>query len=298
MNYIVLDLEWNMADKKKDQVDLINEIIEIGAVKLDENLKTISYFDSFIKPVVHTVLNYHIKNVIAIDESRLICAKDFKTVFSDFIKWCGEDYVFCTWGTSDLRELQRNLTYHKVENPFPFPFKYYDIQEIFSHVNNESRTYTLNYATIFYRLSGKADFHAAINDARYTAKVMEKLDMSEHLDLYTYDLYRIANTREEEWGYGLDGVYRHYGRGFVRKEELYAARDIYDFACPVCRKSLFVTRDWSKPFVKSSFCLGRCIEHGPVMGRLMVKKNDMDRYYVIRIEKIIDEDEYEALKKK
>lgn len=39
MNYIVLDLEWNQAIKQDHNSQLLFEIIEIGAVKLDDNFK-------------------------------------------------------------------------------------------------------------------------------------------------------------------------------------------------------------------------------------------------------------------
>ena len=43
MNFIIFDLEWNNAYNYKLKRGM-NEIIEIGAVKLDENLKVIDTF--------------------------------------------------------------------------------------------------------------------------------------------------------------------------------------------------------------------------------------------------------------
>ena len=36
---------------------------------------------------------------------------------------------FCTWGNMDLLELQRNMDYYHMENPFSKPLLYYDVQE-------------------------------------------------------------------------------------------------------------------------------------------------------------------------
>lgn len=47
MNYIVYDLELNSKPFKSS---IPNEIIEIGAIKLNENLQEIGMFSSFIKP--------------------------------------------------------------------------------------------------------------------------------------------------------------------------------------------------------------------------------------------------------
>ena len=49
MNFIIFDLEWNNAYNYKLKRGM-NEIIEIGAVKLDENLKVIDTFKQLIKP--------------------------------------------------------------------------------------------------------------------------------------------------------------------------------------------------------------------------------------------------------
>ena len=58
MNYIVLDLEWNQPFKTKQMirkpVTLYGEIIQIGAVKLDENYHIVDTFKIMIKPVYYT----------------------------------------------------------------------------------------------------------------------------------------------------------------------------------------------------------------------------------------------------
>ena len=49
MNYIVFDLEWNQCPygKEKENKKLPFEIIEIGAVKLDENRNICLLYTSF-----------------------------------------------------------------------------------------------------------------------------------------------------------------------------------------------------------------------------------------------------------
>ena len=48
-NFIIFDLEFNSV-KIPDTDKHINEIIEIGAVKLDSNLNEIGSFNSTVKP--------------------------------------------------------------------------------------------------------------------------------------------------------------------------------------------------------------------------------------------------------
>ena len=51
MKYVVIDLEMNEINKKSEVRDICkNEIIEIGAVMLDDNLTEISSFRTYVKP--------------------------------------------------------------------------------------------------------------------------------------------------------------------------------------------------------------------------------------------------------
>ena len=51
MDFIIMDLEWNNTYARKTK-GFINEIIEIGAVKLDENLNFKDKFSCLIKPKI------------------------------------------------------------------------------------------------------------------------------------------------------------------------------------------------------------------------------------------------------
>ena len=55
ISYIVFDLEWNQSPRGKvgKLPDLPSEIIEVGAVKLDENLETVSEFSRFVRPFIY-----------------------------------------------------------------------------------------------------------------------------------------------------------------------------------------------------------------------------------------------------
>lgn len=107
MNYIVLDLEWNQSFRGKEYtvLGLPFEIIQIGAVKLDENKKVIGKWERIIKPVVYTRLHGKVSEMLGITADDFKSGQDFKSAASEFLEWCGEDYKFITWGGSDLTEL-------------------------------------------------------------------------------------------------------------------------------------------------------------------------------------------------
>lgn len=131
MNYIVFDLEWNQCPygKERENKRLPFEIIEIGALKLDENRNYEDSFHQVVKPVVY-------KNSITgrrrswISKARIWNRDSFYRGSEKFMKWCGPEAKFCTWGSSDLAELQRNMKYYHMLNLLKGPIFYYDIQKL------------------------------------------------------------------------------------------------------------------------------------------------------------------------
>ena len=51
MQYIVIDLEWNGGYSRKAH-GYFNEIIEVGAVRLNETLEVVDTFQANVRPVV------------------------------------------------------------------------------------------------------------------------------------------------------------------------------------------------------------------------------------------------------
>ena len=108
MKYIVFDLEWNQSPSGKEGAveSLPFEIIEIGAVKLDENFRQIDDFHQLISPGVYSQLHYKISEVTHLDMGLLKRQGiAFPEAACRFLSWCGTDYVFVTWGSMDLTEL-------------------------------------------------------------------------------------------------------------------------------------------------------------------------------------------------
>ena len=123
--YIVFDLEWNQSPVETAVVTqpiyLAGEIIEIGAVKLNSDMQILDEYQVLIQPRVYRKLHFRTKEIIQLDMKDLENGTAFYKAIREFLKWCGEDYTFCTWGSMDLTELQRNMMYHGMEIPFEFP---------------------------------------------------------------------------------------------------------------------------------------------------------------------------------
>ena len=72
MNLIVLDLEWNQAQTRdREAPGLTFEVIEIGAVRLDEHGNQTDSFSCLIRPCVYTELFYRVREVVGISMKHL-----------------------------------------------------------------------------------------------------------------------------------------------------------------------------------------------------------------------------------
>ena len=134
-NYIIFDLEWNQSvHGKADSIeDFPFEIIEIGAVRLEQDCRISSEFHRLIRPQVYTQMHFAISEVTHMDMRELQHhGENFTVAVNDFLEWCPKDSIYCTWGSMDLTELQRNMKYFAVENPFPKPLFYYDVQKLYA----------------------------------------------------------------------------------------------------------------------------------------------------------------------
>ena len=128
MQYVVFDLEWNNVYGRKIK-GFINEIIEIGAVKLDENLNEISSFSSFVKPSIGKRLRGSVKKLTNITNDDVLGGEPFTQVFSSFRKWIGaQPTVILTWGDGDIRVLIENYKYLNGIAYIPFLTDYVDLQ--------------------------------------------------------------------------------------------------------------------------------------------------------------------------
>ena len=106
-----------------------------------------------------------------------------------FLEWCGDDCIFCTWGPLDLLELQRNMRYYGMFPLSDRPIKYYDIQKLFSiaYEDKKSRR-SLEYAIDMLNIHKDIPFHRAFSDAYYTAQVFDMIEDPAVLEKVSFDL--------------------------------------------------------------------------------------------------------------
>lgn len=292
MNYIVMDLEWNQCPKGKEfeNKKLPFEIIEIGAVKLDSSFNVVGEFDRLIRPQLYTKLHHIVKELLDVSSEELLAGGAFPEVMEEFLEWCGEDYMFCIWGSGDLTALQRNMNFFGVENKFPMPFIFYDIQKFYSILYEDGKIRrSLQSVIEAMHLSETEEFHRAINDARYTAHVMQMMDIEGVKGYYSIDCYRIPYRRSQEIHAMYDTYEKYISRGFRTREGALANKELEVCRCHKCGNACKELIPWFSGNTKVYYALYQCGQHGYVKTRMRVKQADNGRYYVVRIIKVTDE---------
>ncbi|HOO80094.1 MAG TPA: 3'-5' exonuclease [Lachnospiraceae bacterium] len=302
MNYIVFDLEWNQpADGKSSaERELLFEIIEIGAVKLDSHRKIIGKFNELICPQVYHQINWRTKKMLNLQRGELEQGDRFPNVMQRFLKWCGSDYVFCSWGPQDLTELQRNMHYYHMTSLSDRPIPFYNIQKLFGiQIHEEDCVKNLEAAVDLTGMDKDIPFHRAYSDAYYTAKIFAKMPEDIAKNNISYDLFHLPRCREEEIRINNEHENMYISRGFTERSEILENRAIMAINCAKCgQKPVRARIRWFTTNNKIYYSAGFCEHHGLIRGKLRIKKNDFGELYAEKQFNYTTEEEVAALKEK
>ena len=300
-HFIVFDLEWNQCPFGKGQENkkLPFEIIEIGALKLDRDKQIVDKFHRTIRPMVYKKLHFRTKEIIGLDMHALNKGDFFYKAIKEFLLWCGDSVGFATWGQMDLMELQRNMKYYGLMDLLPGPILFFDVQKLFSlqFEDGKSRK-ALEYAIDFLQLEKDRDFHRALSDAYYTARVLETIGDEVVYKNYSIDVYQNPKYREDEIWATFERYSKYISREFISKEEAMKDKEVISTRCFACGKNLRKKVRWFSSSAKNYHSVLYCPRHGYIKGKIRMKKTEEGNFYVVKTLKITDEDEVNIIRQK
>ncbi len=193
MEFIILDNEWHTPYCKING-KCINELIEIGAVKLDENLNEISRFSVLIKSTFTKKLSTRFQRLTNITtEEMLEKGMTFDQAVNLYSEWAGNDAITMTWSNSDLYVLLENFRLRRKINTVPIIGKYLDLQK---YVQNEmikrgsKITSQVSVSNMAIMLSIPIDgigLHRALDDSLLCAEMLRKVYDKNELLTYVID---------------------------------------------------------------------------------------------------------------
>ena len=301
MEYIVLDLEWNQGEGKREErgKSLPFEIIEIGAVKLNEKREVSHTFHRVIRPVVYPQLFEITKQLIELTDQDLQQGGTFQEAGREFLDWCGSNpYRFCTWGPSDLTVLQQNLAFFEVSFEMEYPLYYYDVQQLYSVVFEEGQNArNLEYAVRELNLPIERPFHGALADAEYAAEVFERISPELVSSYPALDLYHHPGPEEDAIFVQCPDYRQTVSRSYETREEVRMDRRMAQLCCCICGKKGKRLIPWfcNSNSNRNYDSLGICREHGYLKGRLVIKNPASQEFFGIQTVRLASEEEESRL---
>ena len=236
------------------------------------------------------------EKLIQIHMEELENCRFFADVMADFLKWCGDAYIFGTWGPQDLTELQRNMRFFGMDPLGRGPFQFYDIQKLFSlsFEDGKSRR-SLEYAVDFLHLEKDVPFHRAVSDAYYTAKVLQQIRDPQILQKFSFDTFTLPDHYKNEIHVVFGDYEKYISRGFDDKESLMADREVSATKCFLCHRNIRKKIRWFSPNSKHYYSVSYCDKHGYMKGKIRIRKSEDDRVYAVKTTKFVSEAQVEAI---
>lgn len=263
MAYIVFDMEWNQPmcaaqpQKGKNGVKLAGEIMQIGAIKLNDDCEIIGDFSLCVKPHFYKRLNKRVRELTGISKEELAEADLFPLVFAQFDAFCGEDPTLLTWGFDDVPILRQNLISWGLGTEICE--RSYNLQTIFNTQTDGGKSQrSLAFALEYYGIVPTLEAHDALHDAYHTALVAKHLDLVGGIAAYG------GGSLGALWEHPIstDSFYP-----YPHKRAAFSDDSLSLIPCPTCRQKLGTSK-WVTKGGNFYIALANCEEHGEFIGRI------------------------------
>lgn len=188
-SYAIIDLEMCRVPKgfRKDTYKANRELIQIGAVLLDDSLEIADIFMTFVSPEFGVIDSY-IENLTGITNADVANAPRLQQALEAFVKWLPEDAVLVSWSENDENQVRKELERKElvVEGLTPYLDSWVDCQQTFGKKMNTTKKYKLSEALIMVDINYTDGEHDALIDARNTAVLFAKMKREKTLKLSSY----------------------------------------------------------------------------------------------------------------
>lgn len=180
MNHIVVDLEMNIIGKKHPARAIWRqEIIEIGAVLMDDNLTEIAAFRTYVKPEYSDRIHPDVEKITGITYSMVENAPSFSEAFHMFTDWClgtGKEFTIHAWSDSDYAQITHEMILKEYrpskEEELITDIPWQDFQRTIDDYLGFERQISLQKALELAGIDFNGHAHDALDDARNTARLL------------------------------------------------------------------------------------------------------------------------------
>jgi inhibitor of KinA sporulation pathway (predicted exonuclease) len=170
---------------KDERIICTQEIIEIGAVMLNDRNEEISSFCEFVHPAFVTKIYTKFRKLTGITSENIADACPLEVVLPRFIAWCGEDYEIYSWSDSDIWQIMNETRLKNLEDMDGLSYMlnhWKDFQEDFCNLLHLEKVMNLGRAVTLAGLDFSGREHDGLADARTTSKLYAESRDSKSFD--------------------------------------------------------------------------------------------------------------------
>ena len=192
MNYLVIDLEMCRVKKLyRKTYKYASEIIQIGAVLLDEGFSRIATMCEYVNPE-YGVLDNFIESMTGIKNRDIKQAPKLTEALEHLTDWLGDrEYKVYAWSDSDRTQILHEIKAKNIESAkiddFMKADRWIDYQDVFKKRFHLDRCYSLEDALESAEIEPEGRFHDGLDDAVNTGALIKKRDPA----------YKISNMPEK-----------------------------------------------------------------------------------------------------
>ena len=185
--HIVLDFEMNPVswENTVPEAHLYSEIIEIGAVKLNERYEAEDKFSCLVRPQLNDRIEPPIIKLTGITFADVGMSITLERALSAFSRWIGEGRTrIYSWGERDFADLKTECAFKNIV--FPENMKrWMNFQPIYYRLmraDSAKRCISLERAAQWYGMTVDEDkAHRALYDAKVTARLVRSVLTGEYI---------------------------------------------------------------------------------------------------------------------
>jgi 3'-5' exoribonuclease 1 len=161
---------------------MTQEIIEIGAFRLNRYGEILGEFNRFVRPILNPYLSPFCQELTSIEQRDVDRAEFFPDVVEIFQDWAlifEEDYLLCSWGAFDKMQLIQDCRLHDLDYAWVEP--HLNLKRQYQEINRLRRPRGLKRAVAMEGFDFTGIHHRAIDDAENLVKVFRN-----HLDVWRF----------------------------------------------------------------------------------------------------------------
>ncbi len=208
--YIVVDLEMCRVSKGARTANFpwANEIIQIGAVLMDEKYEIVDKKAIYVSPE-YGRLSTFIENLTGINKNQVLNAPELELALNELTEWLPEGNVtVVAWSENDRDQLRREIRGKSIDNARIAELfdNWIDCQKTFSEKMDYDRPYKLSEALVISGIYAEGREHDGLYDAYNTAKLFAKMETEQVLKMDP--IFEKARKEVEHLNYSMGSLFK------------------------------------------------------------------------------------------